>query len=73
MLCDFELRVSIHAPRMGRDGDVKPARHNRIVSIHAPRMGRDNHDEIRAGHPPVSIHAPRMGRDPEVHKLAAAV
>ena len=58
---------------MGRDGDVKPARHNRIVSIHAPRMGRDNHDEIRAGHPPVSIHAPRMGRDPEVHKLAAAV
>ena len=33
--------VSIHAPRMGRDGRVGLTRLQRLVSIHAPRVGRD--------------------------------
>ena len=57
-------RVSIHAPRAGRDVDSDAADHRAAVSIHAPRAGRDP----RLYHVPlprrVSIHAPRAGRDP---------
>ena len=36
-------RISIHAPRMGRDFDVDaPVRAGFDISIHAPRMGRDD-------------------------------
>ena len=58
-------RVSIHAPRAGRDLDggrwYLPIRH---VSIHAPRAGRDvPRWELRYLQEVVSIHAPRAGRD----------
>ena len=36
------VRVSIHAPRMGRDTYAPPIDHSCQVSIHAPRVGRDN-------------------------------
>jgi len=35
-------RVSIHAPRMGRDKQRDAANRVSKVSIHAPRMGRDD-------------------------------
>ncbi len=33
--------ISIHSPRMGRDGAWPPAPPARCISIHSPRMGRD--------------------------------
>ncbi len=62
--CDtVSFRVSIHAPRAGRDGaeflDVNLVH----VSIHAPRAGRDAHSHIVFPDIEVSIHAPRAGRD----------
>ena len=35
------VRVSIHAPRAGRDSHRYTSRHRAPVSIHAPRAGRD--------------------------------
>ncbi len=57
------VRVSIHAPRVGRDTLVTNVVIKDAVSIHAPRVGRD---QVRDGIQPqinVSIHAPRVGRD----------
>ena len=56
--------VSIHAPRVGRDGlDVRLDRCD-VVSIHAPRVGRDFSSPSRRRQARcVSIHAPRVGRD----------
>ena len=36
-----ERRISIHAPRVGRDYNQLDFRHKREISIHAPRVGRD--------------------------------
>jgi len=55
--------VSIHAPRVGRDGLRRPRRRPRHVSIHAPRVGRDLPRQLRRPLVRVSIHAPRVGRD----------
>ena len=57
-------KISIHAPREGGDGHLRPAalRRDRI-SIHAPREGgdvdgrQDPHERL------ISIHAPREGGD----------
>ena len=58
-------RVSIHAPRAGRDrGRDRRGRRNAPVSIHAPRAGRDAERYWASLNPDVSIHAPRAGRDP---------
>ena len=56
-------RVSIHAPRTGRDHRGLPNFLFHRVSIHAPRTGRDSvsRPDYRAF--AVSIHAPRTGRD----------
>ena len=58
--------ISIHAPREGGDGDIRPARIGNFgISIHAPREGGD---EILAGLQKgqrISIHAPREGGDPD--------
>ena len=37
-----DIIISIHAPRMGRDGVRAACAAPRVISIHAPRMGRDN-------------------------------
>ena len=58
--------VSIHAPRVGRDGQSGQHRTCQSVSIHAPRVGRDRVRTLRHPERIVSIHAPRVGRD---HRL----
>ena len=56
-------RISIHAPRAGRD--VRKAHRHPVpqISIHAPRAGRDSAGGDWFGDPQISIHAPRAGRD----------
>ena len=57
-------RISIHAPRVGRDAaGVRYQGQRAEISIHAPRVGRDSGIRLhrRAGF--ISIHAPRVGRD----------
>ncbi len=61
-------RVSIHAPRAGRDARVRdvPPDSRAEVSIHAPRAGRDSQfprQPVPRRRCDVSIHAPRGGRD----------
>ena len=56
-------RVSIHAPRAGRDPRGALAFHRSPVSIHAPRAGRDLSCREVSAPALVSIHAPRAGRD----------
>ena len=58
-----QAKVSIHAPRAGRDGDGWDSRLYDDVSIHAPRAGRDIVKVQLADKVGVSIHAPRAGRD----------
>ena len=55
--------ISIHAPRVGRDGLVGRLDDVHAISIHAPRVGRDQPPRIRGSRPRISIHAPRVGRD----------
>ena len=57
------LLISIHAPRVGRDGCFVPARSPRAISIHAPRVGRDQLQPPPMYGGGISIHAPRVGRD----------
>ena len=59
-----QFRISIHAPRMGRDLQPAVFSSSLRISIHAPRMGRDLQCTVRlqTGRN-ISIHAPRMGRD----------
>ena len=40
-------RVSIHAPRTGRDQGQRRGRQRPVVSIHAPRTGRDSPARVR--------------------------
>ena len=56
-------RVSIHAPRVGRDLRQSRGRLLPRVSIHAPRVGRDIEAYPMRDGMTVSIHAPRVGRD----------
>mgnify|MGYP001290676826 CR=1 FL=1 len=56
-------RVSIHAPRVGRDGAWDKLCDGAVVSIHAPRVGRDDSGGRLVESRYVSIHAPRVGRD----------
>ena len=58
-------KISIHAPRVGRDGDcVRSTLDRTRISIHAPRVGRDIAGWFFLLNPePISIHAPRVGRD----------
>ena len=56
-------RVSIHAPRAGRDRGHRHKVGFGEVSIHAPRAGRDCGVLFNGGGGGVSIHAPRAGRD----------
>ena len=39
-------RISIHAPRVGRDLPPQDLRRASSISIHAPRVGRDLDDEV---------------------------
>ena len=60
-----DLKISIHAPRVGRDVQQALTAFCRYhISIHAPRVGRDweAHCGQRTG-AGISIHAPRVGRD----------
>ena len=58
------VHVSIHAPRVGRDGFNRCFLYHGNVSIHAPHAGRDAdpflYDALESN---VSIHAPHAGRD----------
>jgi len=56
-------RVSIHAPRVGRDKYSNKHGLAFVVSIHAPRVGRDMRLARVTVEHLVSIHAPRVGRD----------
>ena len=65
-------RVSIHAPRAGRDEELASKVLEHLpVSIHAPRAGRDPLASLVIVVPiVVSIHAPRAGRDQSVELRA---
>ena len=39
--CDLPHKISIHSPRMGRDGAPERCALHHLISIHSPRMGRD--------------------------------
>ena len=56
-------KISIHAPREGRDVSniIIPAVYD--ISIHAPREGRDGRGVDKGRAHMISIHAPREGRD----------
>ena len=42
------FNISIHAPRKGRDFDIKTGKQMNVeISIHAPRKGRDVDETIR--------------------------
>ncbi len=58
-----DRRVSIHAPRAGRDRPLRVVWGKVNVSIHAPRAGRDLLLPETLRGIGVSIHAPRAGRD----------
>ena len=58
------MRISIHAPRAGRDKRECLVAFGVEISIHAPRAGRDIITKITAADClEISIHAPRAGRD----------
>ena len=60
----LEHIISIHSPRMGRDGHGQvSAGHGGRISIHSPRMGRDPFGKMLYPVYQISIHSPRMGRD----------
>ena len=58
-----QTKVSIHAPRVGRDLLHLVVVRDVPVSIHAPRVGRDSASTMSVMPSVVSIHAPRTGRD----------
>ena len=55
--------ISIHAPRVGRDGLHALFVQQGRISIHAPRVGRDYGGGAGSKFVQISIHAPRVGRD----------
>ena len=66
----YNLSVSIHAPRAGRDIHQEHMPHLVHVSIHAPRAGRDWFWDNYKASPDVSIHAPRAGRDSDTSEAS---
>ena len=63
-ICPMTLKISIHAPREGGDGQLSRfSSQSILISIHAPREGGDL---VSAAYPVpwnISIHAPREGGD----------
>ena len=57
------IKISIHAPRAGRDPTLYHMVKLLQISIHAPRAGRDEVTPDESQVPLISIHAPRAGRD----------
>ena len=57
-------KISIHAPRVGRDRMYVhlPMRHNQFQSTR-PVWGATNEETERFSPESISIHAPRVGRD----------
>ena len=45
---DFAFKISIHAPREGRDGGKIVLQYLPHISIHAPREGRDKLSDLQA-------------------------
>ena len=69
----WEVVISIHAPRMGRDDmTFDEWQEWKRISIHAPRMGRDWWTKAVLCFRPISIHAPRMGRDTNANTVTVA-
>ena len=70
-----QIRISIHAPREGRD----ICRFFRLmlspeISIHAPREGRDLPEHKNGvGVRNISIHAPREGRDSKSKQISSHI
>ena len=59
-----DSKISIHAPRAGRDWRLCLVLGVLYISIHAPRAGRDSVTKVETLVTMViSIHAPRAGRD----------
>ena len=71
-MCSF-VAISIHPPRVGRDGGIWGTTETTIpISIHPPRVGRDSGSgEAPAGPAGISIHPPRVGRDVTVPPIPA--
>ena len=61
-ICRF-VKISIHAPRVGRDASEAYKSNRTLISIHAPRVGRDEEYINQICDYNISIHAPRVGRD----------
>lgn len=62
-----KLRISIHAPRVGRDGRHFQTETLVLISIHAPRAGCDFAEPAgNQRRSDISTHAPRAGCD-KVH------
>ena len=59
----YQKNISIHAPRVGSDGDNAQPFGELDISIHAPRVGSDKYAIIRRSQGGISIHAPRVGSD----------
>ena len=65
------LRISIHAPREGRDDAPTTADEPYTwISIHTPREGRDHKDKKNRLSFIISIHAPREGRDSKSEQIS---
>ena len=74
VLLGEDTRISIHAPRVGCDGEGPGGGREKPISIHAPRVGCDG-EKMRkiAEIVEISIHAPRVGCDPRAHSRYNAV
>ena len=60
----IRLLISIHAPRVGGDGNITTATQVISISIHAPRVGGDPDKNVQENNTSIiSIHAPRVGGD----------
>ena len=46
---DYNMRISIHSPRMGRDWSKIYSTGIDAISIHSPRMGRDANSNMHSG------------------------
>ena len=59
-----KLKVSIHAPRAGRDPQSIPPSASPSFQSTRPARGATAGRQLMAQQSDVSIHAPRAGRDP---------
>ena len=65
-----QSKISIHPPRVGRDGRRCFGNAGRVlISIHPPRVGRDFPAMVGGAACYISIHPPRVGRDVEPQRL----